>query len=79
MGLAAVVWAPVMVWLSLKLGDALLGWLEAYEQIAWFAVPLVVLLIWLVMRGIEWVVVRRSRTLIGKSEDTDAGETGSDW
>lgn len=90
MGLAAVVWAPVMVWLSFKLGDALLGWLEAYEKIAWIAVPIVVFLIWLVMRGIEWVVVKRSGTIIGESvvdslddlanPDADSGDsrTGGD-
>lgn len=60
MGLAAVVWAPTMVWLSMTLGDALLGWLEAYERIAWIAVPLVILMIWLVMLGIEKIVVKRS-------------------
>lgn len=60
MGLAAIVWAPTMVWLSMTLGDALLGWLEAYERIAWIAVPLVVLVIWLVMRVIEKIVVKQS-------------------
>ena len=59
MALAAVIWAPAMVWIAMKLGDALLGWLERYEAIAWVAAPAVVILVWLFMRGMEWFVGKR--------------------
>lgn len=44
----------------MTLGDALLGWLKAYERIAWITDPLVVLIIWLMMRDIEKIVVKES-------------------
>jgi membrane protein DedA with SNARE-associated domain len=59
MALAAVIWAPAMVWLSMKLGNALLGWLERYEVIAWVAAPAVIVLVWLFMRAMEWIVGKR--------------------
>ncbi len=59
MALAAVIWAPAMVWIAMKLGDALLGWLERYEVIAWVAAPAVVVLVWLFMRAMEWIVGKR--------------------
>ena len=59
MAVAAILWAPAMVWLAMKLGNALIGWLEAYEKAAWIAVPLAVLAIWLFLRGVEWVVGRK--------------------
>jgi membrane protein DedA with SNARE-associated domain len=68
MAVAAVLWAPVMVWLSLKLGNALLGWLEAYEKAAWVAVPTVVLVIWLFMKGLEWIVGRKGRAILHEPE-----------
>jgi membrane protein DedA with SNARE-associated domain len=67
MALAAALWAPVMVWLALKLGDALLAWLERYEKIAWIAMPTVVFVIWLGMRGFEKLVVRRGEKLLGET------------
>lgn len=63
MALAAVMWAPIMVWLAMKLGNALLGWLEMYEKAAWFVIPAVVLAIWGVMKGLEWMIGRRTHLL----------------
>lgn len=68
MALAALGWAPPMVWLSMKLGDALLGWLRVYEKAAWILLPLIILLIWAVMRGLEWFVGQRSTRLLEAKE-----------
>ena len=59
MALAAIVWAPAMVWIAMKLGDVLLGWLERYEVIAWVAAPAVVVVVWLLMRGMEKMIGKR--------------------
>lgn len=75
MALAAALWAPVMVWLALKLGNALLGWLERYEKIAWIAMPTVVLVIWLGMRLFEKLVARRGEQFLGEAAVEDP--TGS--
>ncbi len=63
MGIAASLWAPVMVWLSMKLGGALVAWLEAYEKVAWFAMPAAILLVWLAMKGFEKLVSKKSHLL----------------
>lgn len=63
MGIAASLWAPTMVWLSMKLGGALVTWLEAYEKIAWFAMPAAILLVWLVMKGFEKLVSKKSHLM----------------
>lgn len=77
MALAAVLWAPPMVWLAMKLGRALLAWLEAYERAAWAALPVAVLLGWGVMKGLEWLVSRRNRELAGAAEaDESSLDTG---
>lgn len=60
MGVAAALWAPAMVWLAMKLGGALIGWLEAYEKLAWVAMPVTILLVWGVMKGFEKIVGRKS-------------------
>lgn len=75
MALAAALWAPVMVWLALKLGNTLLAWLEQYKKIAWIAMPTVVFVIWLGMRGFENLVVHRGEKLLG--ETPLEGPTGS--
>lgn len=76
MALAAALWAPVMVWLAMKLGHTLLAWLERYEKIAWMAMPVVILVIWLGMRVFEKFVVRRGEKLLGETPPADP--TGSD-
>ncbi len=60
MALAAALWAPAMVALSMWLGDALFAWLDAYETAAWIAMPLVVLGIWLMIRLAERAVAKRA-------------------
>jgi membrane protein DedA with SNARE-associated domain len=67
MALAAAIWAPVMVWLSLTLGQALLMWLEGYEKIAWIAMPMAVLVIWIGLRGLEKFAARRAKPLLQDS------------
>lgn len=76
MALAAALWAPVMVWLALKLGHALLAWLERYEKIAWIAMPAVVLVIWLGMRVFEKLVARRGERLLGETPAEDPAGSG---
>ncbi len=72
MALAAGLWAPAMVWIAMKLGEALLGWLERYEMFAWIAVPAVVLLVWLLMRAMEHFVGKRV-SQADSPEDSSAG------
>jgi len=71
MALAAAIWAPVMVWLSLRLGEALLLWLERYEKVSWVAMPMAVLVIWIGLRGLEKLAVLRARPLLRGSAEED--------
>lgn len=76
MALAATLWAPVMVWLAMKLGHSLLAWLERYEKIAWIAMPVVILVIWLGMRVFEKLVARRGERLLGETPTEDPAGPG---
>jgi membrane protein DedA with SNARE-associated domain len=75
MAVAAAIWAPAMVWVAMKLGHALLGWLERYELIAWVAAPAAVVLVWLLMRAMEWVVGKRGERLV-EAAGEDEGSPG---
>lgn len=69
MALASVLWTPLMVFLAMKLGDALMNWLSVYEKTAWLVVIAVILCVWGVTRGLEYIASRRLRRLMETEPD----------
>lgn len=64
MALACLLWTPVLVAFAMKIGDALLSRLAAYERAVWLVLVLVIVVIWMVTRVLEYGVTHRGRRLL---------------
>ena len=64
LGIAVVIWTPLLVGASAVSGKAVLDVLERWGTYAWFAVPLALLVAWTVLRTITLLVSWRGRRLL---------------
>ena len=52
MGIACAVWTPILVGFARTFGGTILTWLEAYERWAFFAFPIAIFVVWLLLKGV---------------------------
>ncbi len=64
LAVACLLWTPVLVGFAMKVGDALLDWLSVYEKAAWLVLVLVIGVVWLFSRVVEFAVTHRGRRLL---------------
>lgn len=62
--LACLIWTPLLVGLSMKIGDQLMGWLTAYSRAIWIIIPVLALIIWLAAELVLPLFNRRGRRLV---------------
>ncbi|MFO1052685.1 MAG: VTT domain-containing protein [Planctomycetota bacterium] len=67
LGLAVLIWTPLLVGLSTASGRVVQSWLAAYADAAWLAIPLALLCAWLGVRTLPlWCTWRGRRLLLAK-------------
>ena len=64
LGLAVIIWTPLLVGAAALSGKVVLDWLTAWGAYAWFAVPVALLVAWCVLRVVTLLLSWRGRRML---------------
>jgi len=64
LGLAVVIWTPLLVFAAMVSGKVVLDWMAAWGAYAWFAVPVALFVAWCVLRVVSNLFSWRGRRLL---------------